>query len=265
MSGEEELPDPRLILVILYGLFVVVLTFCFGSHVVNFFRRGRCPSFRSQVASETAEIESDGIKYERLSTDRKNEIDTLRDRILTRILGNFSLTLQKEHMLQRGTSKTLDKSQGSDVVQKDIEEGFESEANGPVDNDKSTVSKDDISEGYTHIVIPRSGVDINGNSIDGGDDAQNDNKEKREVPICCAICLSEYEVEDKVCWSCNSNCTHVFHRECIVQWLVAVGRRKSSMQRFPDSPSEKKLMNYPLECPCCRQEFILAKCDKEEV
>lgn len=232
---------------------------------MNFCRRRRCPSFRSQVASETAEIESGGIKYERLSTDRKNEIDTLRDRILSRILGNFSLTLQKEHMLQRGISKALDKSQCSDVVQKDIEEGLESEANGPVDNDKSTESKEDISEGYTHIVIPYSGVDINGSSTDGGDDAQDDNKEKREVPICCAICLSEYEMDDKVCWSCNSNCTHVFHRECIVQWLVAVGRRKSSMQRFPITPSEKKLMNYQLECPCCRQEFILAKCGKEEV
>ena len=79
---------------------------------------------------------------------------------------------------------------------------------------------------------------------------------ERYVPIFCAVCLMEYELADRVCWSSNKECTHVFHEDCIVQWLVSSGRTKSKRRWFPDNPSEKKLMCYELECPCCRQEFI---------
>jgi hypothetical protein len=79
---------------------------------------------------------------------------------------------------------------------------------------------------------------------------------ERAVPIFCAVCLMEYEVAERVCWSSNKECTHVFHEDCIVQWLVSSGRTKSKRQWFPENPSEKRLMCYELECPCCRQEFI---------
>ena len=63
----------------------------------------------------------------------------------------------------------------------------------------------------------------------------------RLVPNCCAVCLSEYRVGDVVTWSSNLECTHAFHRECVVGWLI-------KMQ--PETP-----------CPCCRQEFT----DLEEI
>ncbi|KAL3795141.1 hypothetical protein HJC23_007369 [Cyclotella cryptica] len=88
------------------------------------------------------------------------------------------------------------------------------------------------------------------------DVAPNSTPEKRAVPIFCAVCLTEYEVSERVCWSSNTECTHVFHEDCIVQWLVSSGRTKSKRQWFPDNPSERRLMCYELECPCCRQEFI---------
>lgn len=55
------------------------------------------------------------------------------------------------------------------------------------------------------------------------------------VPNCCAICLGEYDIGDKVVWSSNKECPHAFHEDCILDWLV-------KMQ--PQTP-----------CPCCRQEF----------
>lgn len=84
----------------------------------------------------------------------------------------------------------------------------------------------------------------------------NENGERRSCPIFCAICLNEYETSERVSWSSNPACTHVFHEECITQWLVSLGRTKSKMQQFSDDPSEAQLLNYELECPCCRQEFI---------
>lgn len=80
--------------------------------------------------------------------------------------------------------------------------------------------------------------------------------ERRSCPIFCAICLTEYEVSERVSWSSNPACTHVFHEDCVVQWLVSLGRTKSKMQRFSSEPSEAQLLNFGLECPCCRQEFI---------
>ena len=55
------------------------------------------------------------------------------------------------------------------------------------------------------------------------------------VPNCCAICLMSYDVGDTVIWSSNKECTHAFHQDCVVGWLV-------KMQ--PETP-----------CPCCRAEF----------
>lgn len=49
----------------------------------------------------------------------------------------------------------------------------------------------------------------------------------------CAICLNEYKDGEAVCWSHNANCNHVFHRECIIKWLL-----------------------HHDECPCCRHSFL---------
>jgi hypothetical protein len=57
----------------------------------------------------------------------------------------------------------------------------------------------------------------------------------RLVPPTCAICLVSYSPGCYVTWSSNPDCTHAFHRDCILMWLL------------------KK--EEPL-CPCCRREFV---------
>ncbi len=49
----------------------------------------------------------------------------------------------------------------------------------------------------------------------------------------CAICLERFHHGDLVGHSCNPQCQHEFHRDCIAGWL-----------RIRD------------ECPCCRQVFL---------
>lgn len=36
----------------------------------------------------------------------------------------------------------------------------------------------------------------------------------------CSICLCPYEDGETVCWAKNDECDHIFHEDCIVQWLV---------------------------------------------
>ena len=55
------------------------------------------------------------------------------------------------------------------------------------------------------------------------------------IPNCCAICLCPYEVGELVVHSSNTECDHVFHYDCVMEWFVKM--RKGT------------------PCPCCRQEF----------
>jgi len=57
-----------------------------------------------------------------------------------------------------------------------------------------------------------------------------------EIPNQCAICLCDYETGETIVTSCNGECPHAFHQECVIDWLV-------KMQ--DDAP-----------CPCCRRTFI---------
>jgi hypothetical protein len=69
-------------------------------------------------------------------------------------------------------------------------------------------------------------------------------QETRLVPGLCTICLCVYEVGSGIVWSSNSSCEHVFHADCIEQWLM-------------------KQREGPL-CPCCRRDFIVDPFDAED-
>jgi hypothetical protein len=82
----------------------------------------------------------------------------------------------------------------------------------------------------------------------------------RRVTNGCAVCLCEYEKGDRVTWASNSDCTHVFHEECILNWLLASGRKKQ--RRRHNNPREstgdpiRDVTTFPMICPCCRQQYV---------
>ena len=55
----------------------------------------------------------------------------------------------------------------------------------------------------------------------------------RDRGTACDICLLDFEIGEEVAWSTNAACTHSFHKDCIMDWLV----RKPS-------------------CPSCRQNYL---------
>mmetsp|Transcript_6636 Transcript_6636/g.9700 ORF Transcript_6636/g.9700 Transcript_6636/m.9700 type:complete len:254 (+) Transcript_6636:441-1202(+) len=65
----------------------------------------------------------------------------------------------------------------------------------------------------------------------------------RSAPIFCPICLGDYVLSDRVCWSSNARCHHVYHRDCIVSWLTSKRSKSSSQSDL-------------LDCPSCRQDFV---------
>uniref|UniRef100_A0A7S4QQ41 RING-type domain-containing protein n=1 Tax=Ditylum brightwellii TaxID=49249 RepID=A0A7S4QQ41_9STRA len=49
----------------------------------------------------------------------------------------------------------------------------------------------------------------------------------------CSICLMDYDGGNMLCWSKNPACSHVFHKDCILTWLM-----------------RSKI------CPCCRKDYV---------
>ncbi|KAG7338633.1 ring finger domain containing protein [Nitzschia inconspicua] len=55
----------------------------------------------------------------------------------------------------------------------------------------------------------------------------------------CAVCLDSYRTGDVIVWSYDPECCHVYHKECLVDYLSK--RKNPSMEENP--------------CPICRRNF----------
>ena len=198
----------------------------------------------------------------------------------------------REEVVVDEESLTLDET-GEDLEDIDIEEGNNTVVEKRDDlaqsqnNDQTAAAVADSAEEFTHISIPLPGFDITGRNIysiaetetqdtlpeDGDIEAMESQPEKtesvtvnnnpkqlpmtekrRSVPKFCAICLDEYEKNDRVCWSSNKECTHVFHEDCIQHWLMTSGKKRSANKYFSKHPTDKELLENA-DCPCCRQDF----------
>jgi hypothetical protein len=78
-------------------------------------------------------------------------------------------------------------------------------------------------------------IDDDNHEVDD-DDYFGIHHDTRDRGTACDICLLDYQVGDDVAWSPNLDCSHAFHNDCILDWLV----RKPT-------------------CPNCRHDFLKGK------
>jgi hypothetical protein len=68
----------------------------------------------------------------------------------------------------------------------------------------------------------------------GNEDCESLPGDEEEMLDGCVICLSHFKPRQLVCESNNSSCQHVFHKDCMVDWL----------------------MKQHVSCPMCREVYV---------
>jgi hypothetical protein len=159
--------------------------------------------------------------------------------------------------------KEEEEEAGGESSTDDNDNSSSNNLNSSSDNGDSTISKGTLDTALVHSDIEEAASSSSSSSSSSDQQAkqQRDHEQhhhhRRQVPIFCSICLSEYELSQSICWSNNHQCTHVFHTDCMIQWLVTLGRKQSLNKRFTRYPTDGDLVGfYELQCPCCRQEFV---------
>jgi hypothetical protein len=160
-----------------------------------------------------------------------------------------------ESVRELETPATKEQNNGSTTEpdESDLEKGFPNEEEQPEQSAGANLEVMECSSQYTHILVPLAGHSSGEQEVkpetpalepvkttwhpsfsklkspqdkpssDSEEDAAATNSTsniiERAVPIFCAVCLMEYEVSERVCWSSNRECTHVFH-EGEFAWFV---------------------------------------------
>ena len=104
-------------------------------------------------------------------------------------------------------------------------------AKEPIDSDGQNVTRTLI-ESSEETGDTEHSNDMSDNDSDGNDD-ENLLSTAQYDPKMCSICLDVFEVGDAICQSQNKECPHIFHLDCMMDWLI-----KHS------------------NCPLCRKEYI---------
>ena len=167
----------------------------------------------------------------------------------------------------------------------------EDEETTPASSSSSVATPESAEMEYTHVRIPCPGMMQCPNSGDSSSDSSSSDADAsrsstpsplalkdntlmsttntttprtREVSKNCPICLSTYEPHDRICYSSNSECSHVFHCDCIIRWFVEMGRQNTDIVIGHGTKlDESLLLDYMLSCPCCRQPFVAQNDDDE--
>jgi hypothetical protein len=79
--------------------------------------------------------------------------------------------------------------------------------------------KDDEAE-YHLEGQPMKELDDRENDCEHDDDDDDDDDDQNSFNKSCGICLEKFRVGEAVSWSCDPGCEHVFHHECLRNWLL---------------------------------------------
>lgn len=164
------------------------------------------------------------------------------------------------------SERKLAESESNSHVNIPVDNRCENSDDNSNDDSVETTMLDDVFEDATVAFVK---VPMPGEKMYDHNDPEAIQKMHRTVPGGCVVCLNTFNKGHRVTWSSNSACSHLFHEECILDWLKTSGRkslRRLRRQRESQGGNEptridviQEVTSVPWLCPVCRQDFILPK------
>lgn len=182
---------------------------------------------------------------------------------LTRATSHRSLGSRKSFTsTKKVTTLNEDEASDSGTIQIDLEAQDvvenavkEKRSDSLTDEEEHSVLAFDFDDCHQKISLPLPGqTTIDAEATEGATSS------RRMVTSGCAICLCIFDPDEKITWSANPDCPHVFHSGCILHWYLAVGQKaqKRRLRHHPEMSDEEilsKICEFQTNCPCCRQNF----------
>lgn len=163
------------------------------------------------------------------------------------------ITLKSEHVVRTSKEK-----QGKDD---DVYDVFDDIELGGYGNNDGNDNGNELDQSSVHLNLDTSESDSSRLSFRRLSSFSNPqqiggNNSKSKISGTCIICFEDFEPGDEVVWTGggsnnnenenNNHCKHVFHQECMVQYLAS-----NSHRRF----TKKNVKTIENPCPTCRQNF----------
>jgi hypothetical protein len=209
-------------------------------------------------ASERLEERSRNRSQDGLPTSLTiEEEEEIRQLFLIHQLSQFTMTISSDDIKMKSDAEEKALGDDSSERKNDIETGSIGPVAKPVkedDEDTDSCSDEFVVEFEQSDRIVT--VIVAGESVWPLDQTHK----TRDVANGCAVCLCEFDSQDQITWAANKECPHVFHSDCILQWMLALGRKEQKrLRRHPQWSTGdplKDIITFPMLCPCCRQQFI---------
>lgn len=194
-------------------------------------------------------------------TLRKEDIRNKSDAETADIDTNAKSMHSIDHVASVAKVHVVEESSESEIPSDDVEKGINlnaTEATSDSDDENGSgneSSDDDVltqieGDSSSYVLVPIHGQPFTPKG------------KTRLVPNGCAICLCEFEADDRVTWSATSGDPHVFHEDCMMRYLLSVGAKAGSrrQQNLLDAEAVedpvKAAVDFLMLCPCCRQTFV---------
>lgn len=154
-------------------------------------------------------------------------------------------------MLHGVSEETMESSE-SDIEAPPPSTTIKPQCDGASDDEADEMVVCDFQDAHEVITVPLAGQE---NSSEVA-------STRRFVPSGCAICLSVFAPEEKITWSSNPECAHIYHHDCLLHWFHTVGRKtqrkhKRETPHASETEALELIYKFPKSCPCCRQAFCI--------
>ena len=123
------------------------------------------------------------------------------------------------------------------------------------DDDDADAENDDASI-YLSIEAERRFIHLSHDTIITTTPTTNDRNEPQLISGTCIICFEDYQQDDVIVFSNDATCSHIYHQDCMVQYLASMAIQKRSRRHTA-------VLENP--CPTCRRTNYCGGIPDEDV